>query len=216
MRYRILDLETVPHPYAHQWAEPVTPDSRLKDPAKIAESIKEKTADRDAAFGLDADCCRIVALGFHDVGYGDPTCYLMRDELEEREHLRMFWESYRQQYTKLVTFNGARFDLPVLVMRSIYLDVPYPNGFVFYPAWKSEHIDLYEKLSINGARKAHGLKFYSKRMGFESKDPIDGSQIAQLAKEERWADIESHCLADVGTTHALANRLGLLKLGVAA
>jgi len=213
MRYRILDLETVPH---HQWAEPVKPDSRLKDPVKIEASIKEKTEEQADAFGLDPDCCRIVALGFHDVGYGDPTCYLMRDEFEERHHLRMFWESYRQQYTKFVTFNGTRFDLPVLVMRSLYLDVPYPE-LNFAPAWKSDHLDLYEKLSLNGARKSvHSLKFYAKRMGFTTLDKVDGSQIAQLAKEEKWQAIEAHCLSDIGLTHALANRLGLLKIGVAA
>ena len=35
MRSIILDLETIPHPEAHQWADPVKPDSRLKDPVKI-------------------------------------------------------------------------------------------------------------------------------------------------------------------------------------
>jgi hypothetical protein len=45
---------------------------------------------------------------------------------------------------------------------------------------------------------------------------VEGSEIAQLVKEERWAEVEAHCLSDIGLTHALANRLGLLKIGVAA
>lgn len=244
MRYRILDLETCTHPGVDGWLdpcdpdpkllEPIEPDARLKDPEKkaanlaeverkraerpqlIAQSIVQRTAERNEKCALDPDCCRIVALGYYDVGYGDPTVYLMRSEFEEREQLKLFWNSYDQHYTRFVTFNGARFDLPVLVMRSLYLDVSHPE-ITFYPAWKSNHIDLYERLSCNGARRdVHSLKFYAKRMGFTTLDKVDGSQIAQLVVEERWPEIEAHCLSDIGLTHALANRLGLLKIGVAA
>jgi hypothetical protein len=245
MRYRILDLETCTHPGVVDWLDPcepdpdllkpIEPDARLKDPEKkaanlaeverkraerpalIAQSILDRTAERNEKCALDPDCCRIVALGYYDVGYAEPTVYLMRDEFEEREQLKLFWASYDKHYTRFVTFNGARFDLPVLVMRSIYLDVPHPE-VTFYPAWKSEHIDLYEKLSINGARRdVHGLRFYAKRLGIGTLDKVDGSQIAQLVREERWQEIHDHCLSDIGLTHALANRLGLLKLaGVAA
>ena len=211
MRYIILDLETVPHPDAHRWAEPVKADSRLKDPVKIAESIKEKTAERDERFGLDPDCNRIVALGFHVVGGADPECYLMRDEFEEREHLKLFWDIYRGvPDTRLVTFNGLKFDLPVLMRRSMYLDVPYPE--LNLDRYRTPHLDLWQKLSFNGAINAHSLAFYAKRMGFTTLDKVDGSQIAQLVAEERWAEVEAHCLSDVGLTHALCNRLELLKV----
>ena len=213
-QYLICDVETVPHPDAHQWVDPVAPDSRLKDPEKIAASIKEKTAERDERLGLDIDCNRIVALGFHLVGHADPECYLMRDEFEERHHLILFWNLYHQHYTKLVTFNGFKFDLPVLMRRSMYLDVPHPE--LNLDRYRSPHIDLWQRLSYNGAISAHSLKFYAKRMGFTTLDKVDGSQIAQLVKEERWPEIEAHCLSDIGLTHALANRLGLLKIGVAA
>ena len=211
MRYIILDLETVPHPDAHRWAEPVKADSRLKDPVKIAESIKEKTAERDERFGLDPDCNRIVALGFHVVGGADPECYLMRDEFEESEHLKMFWLQFNAiPDTRLVTFNGLKFDLPVLMRRSMYLDVPHPE--LNLDRYRTPHLDLWQKLSFNGAINAHSLAFYAKRLGIGTLDKVDGSQIAQLVAEERWSEVEAHCLSDVGLTHALANRLGLLKV----
>jgi len=219
MAYVVLDLETVPHPDAHMWSEPVKPDSRLVDPVKKAASIAEKTAERNDRFGLDPDCNRIVALGFHVVGAGDPQCYLMRDELEERHHLMMFWERYREleqwSQTRLVTFNGFKFDLPVLMRRSMYLDVPCPD--LNMDKYRSPHIDVWQRLSYNGVIPAHSLKFYAKRMGFTTLDKVDGAQIAELVKAEKWAEVEAHCLSDVGLTHAVANRLGLLKLtGVAA
>ena len=91
-RLIVLDIETAAHPNAGSWFDPVEPDSRLVDPAKIAKSIAEKTTERDEKLSLDPDACRLVALGFHAVGYGDPTCYLMSNEMEERLHLQMFWE----------------------------------------------------------------------------------------------------------------------------
>ena len=214
MRYIILDIETVPHPDAHQWAEPVKAAGNLKDPEKIAADLEAKRQKQADEFGLDPDCNRIVALGFHVGGGGDPECYLMRNELEERLHLQMFWEIYNKQDTRLVTFNGLRFDLPVLMRRSMYLDVPYPD--LNLDRYRTPHLDLWQKLSFNGAIAAHSLRFYAKRMGFTTLDKVDGGDIARLATEERWQEIEAHCLSDVGLTHALANRLGLLKIGVAA
>ena len=214
MRYIILDIETCPHPDAHQWAEPVKAAANLKDPEKISADLEANRQKQADEFGLDPDCNRIVALGFHVVGQADPICYLMRDEFEERQHLQLFWTEFRKRETRLVTFNGFRFDLPVLMRRSMYLDVPY--HVLNLDRYRSEHIDLWQKLSFNGAISAHSLRFYAKRMGFTTLDKVDGADIARLAAEERWPEIEAHCLSDVGLTHALANRLGLLKIGVAA
>lgn len=211
-RFRILDLETVGHPDAEQWCDPVKPDARCTKPESIAKSIEEKTLERRETFGLDPDTCRIVALGWHDVGYGDPLVLLFKNEEQERAGLRVFWETYQQQFTKLVTFNGQRFDLPVLIMRSLYLDVKSPT-ITIAPAWKSPHIDLWQKLSLDGARKdVHSLAFYARRLGIGTLDKVKGSDIAQLVKEEKWAEVEAHCLSDIGLTHALANRLRLLTL----
>src|SRR3990167_5052480 len=224
MAYIILDIETVPHPDAHQWAEPVKAAGNLKDPEKIAADLEAKRQKQADEFGLDPDCNRIVALGFHVVGQADPTCYLMRDEFEERQHLMLFWDiaiktahpatSLNQGNFHFVTFNGLRFDLPVLMRRSMYLDVRHPE--LNLDRYRTPHLDLWQKLSFNGAISAHSLRFYAKRMVFTTLDKVDGADIARLAAEERWPEIESHCLSDVGLTHALANRLGLLKIGVAA
>ena len=71
MRHLILDIETIAHPDAGPWVEPVVAAANLKDPVKIAASIAERTAERDDKLGLDPDCCRIVALGFVDPAKGD-------------------------------------------------------------------------------------------------------------------------------------------------
>ena len=211
MRYRIADIETCAHPDAGQWLEPVTAAANLKDPVKIAANIAEKTAERDDKLGLDPDCCRIVALGWHDVGYGDPRVEICKDEHEEALQLAIFWSSYRQHETKLVTFYGRQFDLPVLLRRSMYLGIKAPP--LNLDRYRSPHVDLWDALTFNGAlRTAHGLKFYQKRLGLPTLDKVDGSEIAALVAAGKWEAVRDHCLSDVGLTHALANKLGLLEV----
>jgi len=217
MRYLILDLESLPHPDAHQWLAPVLPAANLKDPAKIAASIEERTAERDDKLGLDPDCCVIAALGYHVVGNAEPFCDvtmgLEKNEGDALEHLAR--ELRKDASTKIVTFYGRQFDLPVLMRRAMYLGVPFPKLNI--DRWKSPHIDVWDELTFNGAlRTAHSLKFYCRRLGIDTKDPVDGAQVSELARAGRWDEIRDHCIADIGATHALANRLGLLKLAAAA
>jgi predicted PolB exonuclease-like 3'-5' exonuclease len=218
-RWRIFDIETVGHPDAHKWVDPITKaPGNYKNQEAIDKFIAEATAERQDRFGLDPDCCRIVALGYHDVGYSDPIVYLMRDEFEEREQLKLFWWTFDKHLTRFVTFNGIKFDLPVLLMRSLYLDVDHPE-IVIAPPWKTHHVDLWNKLSLDGARDSktiHSLSFYARRFGIGTLDKVKGSDIPKLVAEERWQEIHDHCLSDIGLTHALANRLKLLPIGVAA
>lgn len=221
MRTIIIDIETCGLPEAKDWLDPVVADTRLKDPNKIAANLAEKEAERLEKLALDPDCNRIVALGFVDASVAsgtEPVVYLMRDEFEEREHLKMFADIYRQRETRLVTFNGHRFDLPVLMRRAMYLDVPFP--ILNVDRYRSEHIDLWQKLSFNGVIAAHSLRFYAKRLGIGTLDKVDGSQIGELVKADTqasWQAIHDHVLSDVGLTHALAMRLGYVpKLAEAA
>lgn len=213
MRYLVLDIETLPHPQAQDWLEPVKPDARLKDPVKVAASIAEKTAERDEKLGLDPDCCVIAALGYHVVGRSDPFCDVTYgQEVNEKDALEhLWWEFNKDSDTRIVSFYGRSFDLPVLMRRSMYLGVPFPK--LNLDRWKSPHIDVWNALTYDGAlRTAHSLAFYAKRMGFTTLDKVDGSEVSALAKAGNWDAIRDHCLSDVGLTHAVANRLGLLKL----
>ena len=219
-KFLVLDCETAVHPDAQQWVEPVKVPGNYKKPESIEAYLKEATQERDERLALDPDCNRLVAIGFHVVGGADPTCFLMRDELEERQHLMQFRDLYldldRRNEVKVVSYFGHSFDLPVLMRRAMYLDVAnFPQFNI--DRYRTPHIDVYEKLSYRGALKAHGLAFYARRMGFTTLDKIDGAQIGQLVKEERWPEIEAHCLSDVGLCHSVAMRLGLLTMnGVAA
>jgi len=215
--YIVLDIETIAHPDAHLWVDDVKPDGRLKDPEKIAADIIEKNIERDKTFALHPDTNLIVALGYHIIGHSDdPHCLLMRDAFEAKELLRSFWEEYRaldrRQEVRFVTFNGLTFDIPTLLSNSLWLDVEAPN--VETDKYRSPHaeFDVMWRLSRKGVVKPHSLKFYAKRAGLPLLDKVNGSEIAQMVKDEDWTGIEAHCMSDVGLTHALANRLKLLRM----
>ncbi len=218
MRSRLLDLETLGLDEAREWVEPLSAPSNYKDEQKIADYIAEAEAERAQRFALDPDCCRIVALGYHDVGAGDPVVHLCADEFEEREQLKQFWASYRTTETRIIGYNSFRFDMPVIVMRSIYLSVPHPI-LTFAPAWKAwPHVDLWDTLSLNGARRdVKSLRFYAKRFGIPIFDDISGKDVAAMIAAGEWSKVQNHCLFDLDLTRALAERLGVLKpLTVAA
>lgn len=214
MKFIICDVETIAHEDAASWQEPIKPAANLKDPAKVAASIAERTAERDEKLGLDPDCNRIVALGYVVVGSNDPVCLICRDEAAEAAALTQFWAEYAapvgQQETRLVTYFGHGFDAPVLMRRSLLLSVKYPALNI--DRYRSPHLDLCHILSFNGALKPKSLKFYAKRFGLTTLDKVDGADVAKLAAAGDWDAIRDHCLSDIGLTHALANRLGLLRI----
>lgn len=210
-RHRITDLETLGLPEAAAWVDPISAPANYKDPEKIAAYIAEAEAERLERFALDADCNRIVALGWHDVGFGEPIVRLCRTEGEEKIGLAEYWDSYGTQYTRVVGFNSARFDLVVLIMRSIYLNVWHPE-MVIAPTWKSPHIDLWERLSLGGARKdVKSLRFYAKRFGIPIYDDIAGKDVAAMVKAGEWEKVRNHCLFDLDLTRAIAERIGVLE-----
>lgn len=221
-RYLVLDIETLPHPDAGKWLEPLPSaeaPSNYKDEAKIAAYIAKANADaaaaRDGKLGLDPDCCQICAVGWYVVGTDEPKVVITKNEAEEAGALRELAEAYAaplgQQETRIVTFYGRQFDLPVLMRRAMYLGVKFP--VLNLDRYRSPHIDVWDALTFGGAlRTAHSLAFYSKRMGFTTLDKVDGADIAKLAAAGNWEAIKAHCLSDVGICHAVANRLGLLRL----
>ena len=93
----------------------------------------------------------------------------------------------------------------------MYLDVKFPE--INLDRYRSPHIDVWDALTYNGAlRTAHSLAFYGKRLGIGTLDKVDGADVAKLAAAGDWDAIRDHCLSDIGLTHALANRLGLLRI----
>lgn len=230
----IVDIETVAIDDAGQYitqdvVEPpdydaIQPGRNLKNPELIAADIeKRKQAAREAyenavreaeedyqhkidRCALDADLCRIVALGWCFDNSSVVQVTTASNASEERFMLENFFRDSQRHL--LVTFGGHRFDLPIVMRRALYLNVPYPELNI--DRYRSPHKDLLNILTHNGVLTMRSLKFYCARFGIQVDDVLTGRDIGQLVKDGQWDDVVAHCRADVLATKALATRLGVL------
>jgi predicted PolB exonuclease-like 3'-5' exonuclease len=209
-RSLVFDIETYPIDGAKDFLEPVSAPSNYTKPEAIEGYVKKATAEQLGRCALDADLCRIVALGTYRDDE-DWTVAVAQDEDAEKAALANFWDEIGPYpYPRLVGFNVISFDLPIIIRRSQYLGIktkPIQIGRYRHP----DVDDLMTILNFDGATKTHGLQFYAKRFGVGVEDALSGRDIAALVAEGRWDDVVSHCKADLFTTSALARRLGVMS-----
>lgn len=212
----LLDIETAPLPDADLLLPDFKPRGNIKDAEKQAASVAEKREKALADAAKDPDLCRIVALGAW--WEHDPHCnlFICKDEEEEHIALTFFWDTYtlyRKHYsTRLLGYNLLAFDLPIIVRRSLYLDVPmspiergkYRHGDV---------IDLFDILSEQGTLPWRSLDYYCKRLGIpcDIVDDITGADVPGCVARGEWDRIRAHLLADLVKVKGLAQRLGVAQ-----
>lgn len=227
MWYRNCDIETIAHPNAQAWAEPVKAPRHYRDETKIADYIKaaELAYLEDAA--LHGHRCRIVAIGYEDIshGHGEPQVTLCSNELEERHALIAFWDSwatftaeakraqfhtahYDRRDPLFLGFRNLSFDLPILMVRSRYLQVKYPG--INIDKYRSPHVDLYKELTYNGVLEGASLKWFAKRHDIPVYDDINGADVGAAVARGDYQAVHDHCLSDLTLVRALAEKIGIL------
>lgn len=221
----IFDLESAPLLDARAYIDPpeleeVKAPANYKDPEKIADYIKEAKVkalqmfedDITSKAALDWNVARIVALGWWTSGVKHVE--VISNQLEEREALRKFWAAAQQRM--FVGFKVREFDLPMLLQRSFYLDVPCARIDLGRYARGTQITDLFDWFTFNDLRRGQGvmrqtLKSVCRRLGIPVPDGIDGKQIPALVTAEDWDAVEAHCSADIDLTVALAMRCGVIR-----
>jgi hypothetical protein len=221
MRYVITDIETACHPDAERMLPEFKHNAGTNDADKRAAQIAEKRAKALADAALDPDLCRIVAIGAWWDNYDEPAILLCKDEREEADALGAFWRTYAKRryehpYTVIVGSNVLGFDLPIMVRRSLYLQVDVP----ILERGKYRHrdvIDLKSLLCDDDRLAWRSLDYYCRRFKLDvPHDPIDGAQIPALVAAGNWDAVREHLRCDLLKTRALALRVvpGLREMAV--
>jgi len=205
----IVDIESRPDPkLVSLFTESIKADSRLKDPVKIAEDIREKTEEAQKLMALDADYNTIVCVGVKEIGkpgiiytlkeYADWLALPLNPEDKQWKERSV---STMNASRKMITFNGKNFDIPTIIKCGIRegLDLPYATFIKAMDKYRGDnHIDLAEKLSmVFGKYKSldQYLKIY---LGI--KKETDGDDFFRNATDEQ---IKEHCLQDLEFTEQL-------------
>jgi len=112
----------------------------------------------------------------------------------------------------LVTFNGRRFDLPVLMAAALRHKLKIPRDVLtlmteYRYAKIPNHVDLWDVLTNFGAFSKGGLRAWCVGLGLgDPKKDCDGSNIESLFAAGNLTQIEAYCLDDCRFTHELYKR----------
>lgn len=211
----VCDIETCGLPNAADFLEPVQPDGRLTDKAKIDADIRAKEQARLQKLALDWNVGRIAALAWWTEDFGT-TVRLCRDEVAEAAALMEFWRDSRHR--TIVGFNVKGFDLKFMTQRSRYLGVPYP--VLDFSKYSRKGItDLFLDLTFGDGTYDQGcmrrsLKAFAKRFGLPVDDAINGAEVPALVSAGEWDKVAEHVKSDVALTVALARKLGVVAAEV--
>lgn len=210
MRYIVLDLATTAIDGADRFLEPVSAPSNYKDPEKIAAYVAERQAEQRERLALDLDLARISCFGWTTDTPGFPlTIKSCKTEDEEEQHLG--WLAHlimERDRPALVSFNGLKFDWPILMRRALYLGVKLHINLDRY---RTPHHDLYDHLTHHGLVGGHGLSWYAKRLGWDDLvKPLTGAEEAAAPATGHWAELEASVRHDVEATLRLARWLRVM------
>lgn len=189
MAYLVLDLETIPD------------RSRWTPPADKPDAFPPTWAHRVIVAGYALLSKQYELLEIDSFGLG-----LVGMGADEQERHLLFGLStlIAKHKATVVSCNGRRFDLEVIVQRSYCHGVPLPWYYKNREARKrySEdgHLDLCDQLSDHGAGTYFSLDVAAKMLGLPGKVGVDGSQVAAMYAAGELDAIERYCLCDVAQT----------------
>ena len=130
--------------------------------------------------------------------------------MSEKEMIEAFWKG-AQKYDQFITFNGRRFDIPFLNLRSAIHGVRPTKDlmrgrYLYQMQPNAVHIDLLDQFSYYGsARKTGAMHTYCRAFGIESpKDKgVTGDDVTQLFKDKKYLDIARYNVDDLKATAGL-------------
>lgn len=173
-----------------------------------AEAQARRRQDAIDRFALDPTTGQIICIGLRDTDTGESTALVVDDTSTERDVLIRFWESVRSPPDRWVSFNGKRFDVPYLKLRSAIVGVT-PSCFIDESRGATRpHFDVYEVLAGQDTRRRGNLDYFSAIFGIDSPKAImDGSKVHDAYHQGRIKEIAEYCLSDCRATAELYERL---------
>ena len=142
---------------------------------------------------------------------------LALEDYSEENLAREFWHRAERFAGTLVSFNGRRFDIPVLELAALRYAIAAPLHFADESLARdrhshARHFDLYDYLTNYGAGSiAGGMDLLLKMIGMPGKTGMDGSMVQEYFEAGRLDEIHRYCCSDVVQTYFLFMRVMRLR-----
>jgi predicted PolB exonuclease-like 3'-5' exonuclease len=140
---------------------------------------------------------RLICIGVMDVDTKEKKIFI---EILEEKTLQIFWD-YIKDYDEVITFNGAGFDIPYLIKRSLIKNIPISRI--------PQHIDL--RKTVNGFfysynNKVKGtLRDWALLLGKDF-TTCEGGEVPALFVKQDFDSIIKHNSEDLDLTFAIYER----------
>jgi hypothetical protein len=216
MKTYIIDIETAPLPQnqIEAFQPEFKADTRLRDPIKIAEDIKNKKEKFISTAALNPLTASICALGVWDTSENQPSLYYGMDEKKIIEKFLSLIREENLTRTRLVTFNGMNFDIPFLCRRGLL------HGYDMFPTFYrlDGGFKILDKAPIfldlaaiwDCRRKDYiSLNDLAIYMGVGKKN-IDSELFYKLLEKNK-KEAEEYLINDLRLTRGIAEKWGLIK-----
>ena len=210
IRNYIFDIETVPLP-TEQWldnAEPFSPPSNIKDPAKIEARRLEhqnRVTERAALNPLSAE---IAVIGIKGPARADSILLIG----SEADIIKNFFERFEAEgINQWIGFNIAAFDVPFIMRRAWALGIDLPTKRLLVKGRRLSHwcIDLVELWKACTFEKDFpSLDRLGRFLGVGSKEH-SGANFQSLLYESKEAAL-AYVENDLELTWRLAERFGVI------
>lgn len=141
---------------------------------------------------------------------------LSLDQMSEDKILTTFFRAFtKKPAPTLVSWNGAGFDLPVLLYRALHHKLSAPTLFNsqapnYLYKYGDAHVDLMEKLALGNYSHKQKLDTVASLCGFAGKGEVDGSQVVPMVRAGQWDKLTTYCESDVLNTWLIYLRWQLL------
>lgn len=207
--YATIDLESVPDKRAEllpSFLNP-KPDSRLKDPLKIEESIREKRQTMKEKFALHWTTAQVVCLSVVS-DEEPPLCWYGEDETAILKAFGDYLLS--KSHVQLCGAYTADFDIPLLTGRFMVHDLGIPP---FLRRQDPDRLsDVNQIFGYSSQSQQRGsLAAYAFALQIEGKlghgsNVADWYNMACLGDTKAWEQMSQYCIQDSMIAHEMLKR----------
>jgi predicted PolB exonuclease-like 3'-5' exonuclease len=213
--FLVLDTESVPDgrliAKVRYPGEDLAPEEATRRAQAEAREISPTGSDfLPVTYQFPVAVC-VIRVGF-DLKLQAITC-LDAPNFRPRDIVKKFWQgvgSYGK--SKLVSFNGRGFDLPLLELAAFRYGCSCREHFYnSRNRYGGNHIDLMDWLGNYGAcRMSGGLDLLSKILGKPENMGVTGEQVYELYRAGKVQEINDYCLFDTLDTYFVFLRTRVL------